>query len=193
MDKNIPVLCAYSKIVSINQLKPNPKNPTTHSDDQITKLAKIIQAHGWRHPITVSNLSGLVVSGHARLMAAQKLGLDKVPVDYQDFSSQAEEMAVLVADNKIAELSETDSQKMMTIVKELEAAEYDLELTAIDPDDLQFIDGELEEMAYHEEELKPYNRTHILLSFSPELLMQIQPYLDSIINIRGVEYEQASN
>jgi len=42
-------------------------------------------------------------------------------------------------------------------------------------------------------ELKPYKKTHVLLSFHPDLIFQIQEKLDEIIKIEGIEYEQASN
>jgi len=136
---SIPVHCSFQKMVATGDLKPNPENPNTHPAGQVDKLAAIIKAHGWRHPITVSNRSGYIVSGHCRLLAAEKLGLARCPVDYQDFKSKAEERAVLVADNIIGEFSETDAAKMSDIVAELEAADYDLELTAIDAEKLSLI------------------------------------------------------
>lgn len=71
----IPVFCAFDKIVPVGEVKPNPKNPNQHPEEQIDLLAKIIQAQGWRAPVTVSTLSGLVVRGHGRLMAAIHAGL----------------------------------------------------------------------------------------------------------------------
>ena len=127
----VPVHCSHQNMVAIGRLKPNPENPNSHPPRQIDKLAAIIKAHGWRHPITVSNRSGFIVSGHCRLAAAEKLGLAKCPVDYQDFKSKAEERAVLVADNVITELAETNVEKMSDIVAALEKSKYNLKLTAL--------------------------------------------------------------
>jgi len=69
-------------------------------------------------------------------MAAGKMGLKECPVDYQDFKSKAEEMAVLVADNVIGEFSETDVTKMSDIIATLEKAGYDLELTGFSLDEI---------------------------------------------------------
>jgi ParB-like chromosome segregation protein Spo0J len=129
--KAIAVHCSHQKMVAIDQLKPNPENPNSHPDGQVDKLAAIIKAHGWRHPITVSNRSGYIVSGHCRRAAAEKLGLVKCPVDFQDFKSKAEERAVLLADNVIAELAEINAEKMSDIIAALEKARYDLDLTAL--------------------------------------------------------------
>lgn len=64
------VHCSFTKMVATADLKPNPDNPNTHPKAQVEKLAKIITAHGWRHPITVSKRSGFIVAGHCRLLAA---------------------------------------------------------------------------------------------------------------------------
>ncbi len=66
---DVPVWCAHDAIVDCVELKPNPKNPNTHPKSQIELLGKIITKQGWRMPITVSNRSGLIVKGHARLEA----------------------------------------------------------------------------------------------------------------------------
>lgn len=81
----VPVYCAFDEIVEANKIVPNPKNPNQHPPDQIELLAKIIKAQGWRAPVTVSTLSGMVVRGHGRLMAAIHAGLSHVPVDFQDY------------------------------------------------------------------------------------------------------------
>ena len=80
--------CAYDDLVPISKVKPHPKNPNKHSEAQLERLAQIIEYQGWRCPIKVSNLSGFVVAGHGRLLAAKKNGYTQVPIDYQDFDSE---------------------------------------------------------------------------------------------------------
>jgi hypothetical protein len=136
------IYCSYTKLADPKRLKPNPANPNKHSDAQIELLAKLITAHGWRHPITLSKRSKLVVSGHCRLSAALLLGLKQVPVDEQSFKNQAEELAVLIADNQIPELSETDGLMMADILCELDQANYPLELTALSKEEIEaYING----------------------------------------------------
>ncbi len=76
---HVNVFCAYDEIVQIEELKPNPKNPNTHPDEQIKMLADIIAQTGWRAPITVSTRSGFIVKGHGRLKAAQLAGCESAP------------------------------------------------------------------------------------------------------------------
>lgn len=125
----IPVYCAFDELVDPVSLIPNPRNPNKHPDEQIRLLAKVIWAHGWRAPITVSNRSGFVVRGHARLEAALVLGVDLVPVDRQDYATEAEEWADLIADNRIAELAEKDNSVLKDVLQELDTGAIDMELT----------------------------------------------------------------
>ena len=112
----IPVFCGFDKIVPIDHLCPNPRNPNRHPAAQIAKLAAIIAATGWRNNITVSSRSGLIVRGHGRLLAAQRLKVTAAPIEYQDYTSEAEELADLAADNRIAELSLMDDAALTNLL-----------------------------------------------------------------------------
>lgn len=125
----IPVHCAFTEIADITTVVPNPRNPNQHPKKQIELLAKIIKNQGWRAPITVSSRSGFVVRGHGRLLAAQLLGVGQVPVDRQNYATEAEEWADLVADNRIAELSQIDDALLAELVTDISASDYDLGLT----------------------------------------------------------------
>lgn len=116
----IEIHCAYTQLMPIEQVIPNPRNPNTHPEKQIKLLAKIIEAQGWRAPITVSRRSGFVVRGHGRLEAAQLLGLDEVPVDLQDYESEAAEWADLIADNRLAELAVIDEKALAGILADMD-------------------------------------------------------------------------
>jgi len=132
----IEVWCSFDKLVSVEDLKPNPRNPNTHPARQVELLAKNVRYFGWRHPITVSKRSGFIVAGHGRLEAARDLGVQLVPVDYQDFASDNDEMAVLVADNRLAELASLDLNSLEGIIDELRVADFDTLLTGFDETDL---------------------------------------------------------
>ena len=119
----VPVFCAHDAIVPIKDLQPNPKNPNQHPPEQIKLLASVIRATGWRGPITVSTRSGYIVKGHGRLMAAELDDLKEVPVDYQNYASEAEEMADLTADNRIAELATIDNKMLAEVFADIDTGE----------------------------------------------------------------------
>lgn len=125
----IPVYCAHDAIVSVKSVKPNPKNPNTHPEEQLKRLGAIIKNAGWRNPITVSTRSGLIVRGHGRLIAAQMEGWREVPIDYQNYASDAEELADLVADNRIAELADPDMQKLAALFEEIVVTDIPVDMT----------------------------------------------------------------
>jgi len=145
MADTIAVYCAHDKIVETDALVGNPRNPNTHPKDQIAALAKIINRQGWRHPIVVSNRSGFVVKGHGRLMAAKELGAKFVPVDYQDYESEASEYADLMADNKIQEFSELDAKLSAEILMDIKnSGDIELEMAAFTEDALEALLAESE-------------------------------------------------
>lgn len=125
----VPVHCAYNELADITTLVPNPRNPNQHPQKQIELLAKIIKSQGWRAPITVSSRSGFVVRGHGRLLAAQWLGLGQAPVDRQDYATEVEEWADLIADNRIAELSQIDEELLASLLTEISTGDFDSNLT----------------------------------------------------------------
>lgn len=110
--REIKIQCKYDELIDLDRLVKHPKNPNDHGLDQVERLAELVLEHDWRHPIIVSKLSGYIVAGHGRLMAAQKLGMKQVPVVYQDFKDEAHEYAFVVSDNAIALWAELDLAKI---------------------------------------------------------------------------------
>nr|DAV60444.1 MAG TPA: adenine specific DNA methyltransferase [Caudoviricetes sp.] len=140
----VPVFCAYDEIVALGDIRPNPGNPNDHNKKQIRLLGDIIQATGWRAPITVSKRSGLITKGHGRRMAAAAMGWKTAPVEYQDYASEEEEHADLIADNRIAELADLDMGKLMDMVQEMDTGIVPVELTGFTEEDLQKIIASME-------------------------------------------------
>lgn len=146
----VPVFCAHDAIVDVAKLVPNPKNPNQHPDNQIQLLGRIIRQTGWRQPITVSKRSGFIVKGHGRLAAALLEGVKEVPVDYQNYTTEAEEYADLVADNRIAELAETDSKLLADILADIDTGEIPVELTGYTEDEVASLVTALSEAIHND-------------------------------------------
>ena len=132
----IPVHCSYARLADVTTLIPNPRNPNKHSDKQVALLAKVIRHQGWRAPITISKRSGFIVTGHGRLAAALLLQVEQVPIDEQDFATEADEWAHLVADNRLAELADADRSMIADLLKGLDEEGVDIDLTGFDMDAL---------------------------------------------------------
>lgn len=173
MAGEIPVYCAFDKIVPLSELKPNPKNPNHHPADQVDILSRVIGAQGWRQPVKVSLRSGYIVSGHGRYEAALLLGCP-VPVDYQSYSSDEDELADLLADNRIAEMAEMDNAMLRDLFAELDASDFDIGLSGYTDDVVaalvDVIDGDLEivgEVPFSEVLREEHN--YIVLYFDNEV------------------------
>jgi hypothetical protein len=96
------------KMVKVEDLKSSKKNKNKHGQDQIEMLSKHYDYQGFRVPLIVSNLTGEVVSGNGRLLAAKRHGIKELPVIFQDFDSVEQEYAFLTADNALSKWSELD-------------------------------------------------------------------------------------
>jgi len=141
--------CSHTEMAVLETLVENPRNPNKHPEKQIELLAKIMKHQGWRNPIVVSKRSGFIVKGHGRLAAAKLNGWIEAPIDKQDYANEADEWADMIADNKIAELAETDISILEGIKLEL-PENFDLDLLGVIDLDLSAIlpnntDKELDE------------------------------------------------
>lgn len=104
----VMIHCLYDKLVDPKELKDHPLNRNKHGDDQIERLSKLYKYHGIRHPIMISNVTGYIVAGHGRKLAAIRAGIEHVPVVYQDFDNSDQEYAFIQSDNAIANWAELD-------------------------------------------------------------------------------------
>lgn len=101
----------------VSSLHPYERNAKQHPDDQVEHIANSIREFGFRQPLVV-DAENVVVIGHGRLMAAEKLGLDTVPVVRADDLSEAQIKALRLADNKTNE-SEWDFSLLESELNEL--------------------------------------------------------------------------
>jgi DNA modification methylase len=117
------------------KLLPYARNARTHSDDQVAQIAASIAEFGFTNPI-LAGTDGVIVAGHGRLAAAQKLGLEVVPVVVLDHLSPTQRRALVIADNRIAENAGWDDAMLRIEIAALQDDDFDLSLTGFDADAL---------------------------------------------------------
>jgi hypothetical protein len=187
----IPVHCAHLRMADLVSLRPNPRNPNKHSEKQIALLAKVIKHQGWRAPITVSKRSGLVVAGHGRLEAARLLGASQVPVDEQDFASDEDELAHLVADNRLAELADADRAMLKDLAEQMDTGAFDMDLTGFDGEALEELmtatapETDIKEVAVAE----PPKMAWVLIGIPLVRFGEINEWVEAIAKITGTMVE----
>ncbi len=131
-----------TKTLPITFLKPNPKNARTHSKSQIDQIAKSIERFGYTAPILIDETM-TIICGHGRLQAAQKLGLQSVPVRVVSDLTDTQKRALMIADNKIAENAGWDrsllASELAELAIELPKLDLDISITGFDTGELDAI------------------------------------------------------
>lgn len=117
------------------KLIPYARNARTHSEDQVAQIAASIAEFGFTNPILAGS-DGVIVAGHGRLAAAQKLGLELVPVVVLDHLTPIQRRALVIADNRIAENAGWDWDVLRVELDALQLEGFDLDITGFDADAL---------------------------------------------------------
>lgn len=139
----IKIYCKHDELIDPKKLKNHPKNRNKHGQDQIDRLSELYKYHGIRHPIIVSNLSGFIVAGHGRKLAAIRAGIKEMPVVYQDFESSEAEYSFIQADNAIALWAELDLAGINTDLADL-GPDFDINMLGIQDFTLDAAEKEFE-------------------------------------------------
>lgn len=129
--------------MSVETLIPYAKNARTHSDEQVAQIAGSIKEFGFNNPVLIDKENS-IIAGHGRLMAARKLGMDKVPVVQLDHMTEAQRKAYVLADNRIALNSGWDAGMLSLELQELKD-DIDLSLLGFDADELDALLNPIEE------------------------------------------------
>lgn len=199
--------------MKIKNISPAPYNPRKISDDKLALLGKSMREFGDLSGIVMNVETGNLIGGHQRIkhfdpswpIVKRKhidntgtVALGEIDTPYGVWSyrevkwPKEKEIAANIAANQHG--GEFDEPKLKQMLIELDDGMIDMTLTGFSVEEMRdLMESPIEEIQYEETELKPYKKTHILLSFPPEALIDIQEHLEKIIRIDGVEYEQSSN
>lgn len=123
----------------IDDLKPSPGNPRTHSKKQVKQIERSIREFGFVNPVLVDK-EGRIIAGHGRVMAAKNLGMTEVPAVDVGHMSAVQARAYLIADNKLAENAGWDLDLLKAELKELSFnLDYDVTLTGFEVPELDLL------------------------------------------------------
>src|SRR6266545_8257406 len=121
----------------VEKLIPYARNARTHSAEQVAQVAASIAEFGWTNPI-LAGADGIIIAGHARLLAARKLRMTEVPVIVLDHLSETQRRALILADNRLAMSAGWDEEMLRVELESLQEDAFNLDLVG-------FTDEELEE------------------------------------------------
>jgi len=160
-----PWLSTHIERWPTDKLVPYARNARTHSEEQVAQIAASIVEFGFTNPILAGS-DGVIVAGHGRLAAAQKLGLDTVPVVVLDHLNPNQRRALIIADNRIAENAGWDDAMLRIELQSLQEDGFNLDITGFDADALAeimageetTIDGQTDDDAVPEVSATPISR-----------------------------------
>lgn len=138
MELNNKLNIVYKKVEELIPYVNNPRN----NKDAVDKVASSIKNFGFKVPIVI-DAQNEIITGHTRLLASKKLGIEEVPVIIADDLSEAQVKAFRIADNKVSEYAEWDMDLLKVELEELDELDFDLEDTGFEMsviDDLIFSD-----------------------------------------------------
>lgn len=123
------------QLIDIEKLIPYANNSRTHTDEQIAKVMSSIKEFGFLNPILITE-DNVITAGHARLIAAQRLGLKQVPCIKENYLTPSQRKAYVIADNRLALDSGWDEELLKVELEALEGESFNLSLTGFDEDEL---------------------------------------------------------
>jgi DNA modification methylase len=123
---------------AVDRLIPYARNARTHSDEQVAQIAASIKEFGFVNPVLVGPGRG-IIGGHARVLAARKVGMEKVPVIVLDGLTENQRRALVIADNKLALNASWDEEMLRLEIEALRDAEYDLDILGFEDDELRLL------------------------------------------------------
>lgn len=119
----------------VSELIPYANNSRTHSDEQVAQIAASIKEFGWTNPILIDGENG-IIAGHGRLMAARKLGHEKVPtIELKDLT-ETQKKAYIIADNRLALNAGWDNEMLTIELNDLLADGFALDILGFDAKEL---------------------------------------------------------
>jgi hypothetical protein len=121
------VRCLAIEMVPPRSLVSNRRNPRRHSDRQILQIAASVQTFGFVTPLLVDE-SSTVIAGYGRLATALRIGMNEVPVVRVDHLTTEQKRAYMLADNRLAELSDWDPELIKIELAELSDLDLDFDL-----------------------------------------------------------------
>jgi DNA modification methylase len=125
---------------AISGLVPYAKNARTHSAQQVEQIAASMREWGWTNPVLVDE-AGMIIAGHGRILAAQKLGYAEAPVMTAKGWSEDQKRAYVLADNQLALNAGWDMKALAVELGDLKGAGFDLALMGFSADELLKIAG----------------------------------------------------
>ncbi|WP_252967180.1 ParB/Srx family N-terminal domain-containing protein, partial [Shigella dysenteriae] len=119
----------------LQELSPYAHNARTHSPEQVAQLVESIKQFGWTNPVLIDE-KGEIIAGHGRVMAAEMLKMDSVPVIVLSGLTDEQKKAYRLADNRLPMNAGWDEDLLRMELSDLINADFDVSLTGFIPTEI---------------------------------------------------------
>lgn len=124
--------------IRIDELIPYENNAKIHGPDQIEQLRRSLRQFGFVSPVLIDEDKNLI-AGHGRVEAARAEGMTEVPYVTVSDLTEAQRRAYIIADNRLTEAGVWNAGRLKLEMQELQALEFDTELTGFTMDEVETI------------------------------------------------------
>ena len=131
------------QLIDLKDIIPYSNNPRNNDGKAVDKVAASIHEYGFNVPIVIDK-DNVIIAGHTRYKAANKLKYKKVPCIRAEHLSPAQVKAYRIADNKVAEYSSWDDDMLALELEQLQELDFELDLTGFEDDEINAIIGEFD-------------------------------------------------
>lgn len=151
---------------SVKELIPYARNARTHSDEQVAQIASSIKEFGFINPVIVDGENG-IIAGHGRVMAAQLMGLKKVPCIVETHLTETQKRAYILADNRLAEKAGWDEELLQIELEDLRGENFDLDLIGFSMEEMEELFGEEEAAQESDVDTEKYTQKAATPEYEP--------------------------
>jgi len=142
----------------IDSLLDNPRNPNEHPDEQIERLMASLRSRGQYRAILARRENRMLIAGHGLRRAAARLGWTHIKVALWDVDQATADRAML-ADNRLADLSTPNSDRVSELPREIPEADWLGVGFSADEAEKMLADLSGSELKVHEIEVSDVNDT----------------------------------
>lgn len=176
---------------SVEELIPYARNSRIHDENQVAQISASIREFGFTNPVLIDGDNG-IIAGHGRVLAARKLKLDTVPCIQLSHLTDAQKKAYIIADNKLGLNSNFDDEILALEIQDLKNIEFDIDVIGFDEDEIKKILYLPEELAEKKLEIKPIQKTRILISIDTNSIPDIDEVIE-MLKQSGAEIDFSGN
>lgn len=156
---------------NVSELVPYANNSRRHSPQQVDQIAASINEWGWTVPVIVDE-KGMLIAGHGRILAAQKLGIEQVPTITATGWTEAQKKAYVIADNKLALNADWNLQILTSEIDSIARLDFDITKLGFDDNELSKMFNDVEGVTIDDIKIEKELES-ITVKFSPDVKIEV--------------------